>query len=101
MSGGRYQYYDISLKSEIEGDDFEDVEIQELVNDVLDLIHEYDWYMECDTSREDYLKAKNEFKHKWFGDPDRRLKKMFRTIQDSLDKCKAEIVEGYFEVTDD
>jgi len=101
MSGGRYSYLDISLKNEIEGDDFEDAEILDLVNDVLDLIHEYDWYQSCDTSLGDYLEAKKNFKKKWFGTPDRRLKTMFSMIMDSLDECKNNITDAFGEVTNE
>ena len=101
MSGGHFDYYDLSLKNEIEGEDFEDVEIQELVNDVLDLIHEYDWYKSCDTSQEYYLEHKRKFKAKWFGNPDKRLKTMFQSVVDSIDECKKKLEEAYSEVTND
>lgn len=41
---------------------FEDREISELVWDVFDLIHSYDWYASGDTCKETYLKGKAEFK---------------------------------------
>ena len=72
MSGGRFDYKDSELKSEIYGwtdepeNVFEDMEISELVWDVLDLIHDFDWYASGDTCKETYLKAKAEFKKKWF-----------------------------------
>lgn len=75
MSGGHFNYIDSNLKMEIFGwaDDprkipnvFEDREISELVWDVLNLIHDYDWYVCADTCKETYLKAKTEFKKKWF-----------------------------------
>ncbi len=71
MSGGHFNYKDSDLKNEIfdwedkASNQFEDPEISELVFDVLDLIHEYDWYVSGDTGRETYLKAKNAFKKKW------------------------------------
>ena len=49
MSGGHFEYLDSRLKEEIFGwtdkpeNVFEDREISELVFDVLDLIHEFDW----------------------------------------------------------
>lgn len=48
MSGGHFNYKDSELKNEIFDweekvtNQFEDLEISELVFDVLDLIHEYD-----------------------------------------------------------
>ena len=49
MSGGRFNYMDSTIKNEIFGwtnkpiNVFEDREISELVWDVFDLIHSYDW----------------------------------------------------------
>lgn len=71
MSGGHFNYKDSELKNEIFDweekvtNQFEDLEISELVFDVLSLIHDYDWYISGDTGREDYLKAKRDFKKKW------------------------------------
>lgn len=71
MSGGHFDYKDSSLKDEIFGysekvsNQFEDLEISQLVWDVLDLIHAYDWYASGDTGREDWLEAKKAFKAKW------------------------------------
>jgi hypothetical protein len=97
MSGGRFEYKDMSLKHEIFGwtdepsNVFEDIEISELVWDVLDLIHEYDWYASGDTGKEKYLKAKDEFKKKWFNDKrDIRLRKI---VDEALKRTKHELYE--------
>lgn len=72
MSGGRFEYLDSQLKHQIFGysdkpyNCFEDIEISELIWDVLNLIHEFDYYESGDSGRDDYIKAKNEFKEKWF-----------------------------------
>ena len=98
MSGGRFDYKDSSLKSEIYGwtDDpsnvFEDREISELVWDVLDLIHDFDWYASGDTGKEDYLKAKAEFKKKWFSNRGVRVR---RIVDDAIQQCKTELYETF------
>ncbi len=98
MSGGRFDYKDSSLKYEIFGwtdkpsNVFEDAEISELVWDVLDLIHDYDWYASGDTGKDTYLKAKTEFKAKWFGDRDVRIR---RIIDDAIKECKTELYETF------
>ena len=98
MSGGHFDYLDSRLKDEIFGWDdkpknvFEDREISELVFDVLDLIHEFDWYYSGDTRRETYLEAKAEFKKKWFSNRGVRIK---RTIDTALDEVRAELYETY------
>ena len=98
MSGGHFEYLDSRLKDEIFGYEnkvknvFEDREISELVFDVLDLLHEFDWYYSGDTGKETYLGAKAEFKKKWFGNRGIRIK---RTIDKALDEVRAELYETY------
>jgi hypothetical protein len=98
MSGGHFEYLDSRLKDEIFGYEdkvknvFEDREISELVFDVLDLIHEFDWYYSGDTDKETYLKAKTEFKKKWLSSRGVRIK---RTIDTALDEVRAELYETY------
>lgn len=75
MSGGHFYYADSQAKSEIFGwtdkptNVFEDREISELIFDVFDLIHDYDWYVSGDTDENDWLKAKRAFKAKWLRIP--------------------------------
>jgi hypothetical protein len=98
MSGGHFEYLDSRLKDEIFGYEdkvknvFEDREVSELVFDVLDLIHEFDWYYSGDTGKETYLKAKAEFKKKWLSSRGVRIK---RTIDTALDEVRAELYETY------
>ena len=98
MSGGHFEYLDSRLKDEIFGYEdklknvFEDREISELVFDVLDLIHEFDWYYSGDTDKETYLQAKAEFKKKWLSNRGVRIK---RTIDTAIDEVRAELYETY------
>ena len=98
MSGGRFPYLDSSLKSEIFGrtdkprNVFEDREISELVWDVLNLIHEFDWYVSGDTGKESYLACKAEFKKKWL---DNRGIRVRRIVDEAIQECKAELYETY------
>lgn len=103
MSGGRFNYADSNLKSEMFGwvdepyNVMEDEEISELVWDLLNLIHEFDYYESGDTLREDYIKAKQEFKKKWFGNRKIRLEKI---VDRKIEKMKSEIVEMIGEVNE-
>lgn len=98
MSGGHFEYLDGRLKDEIFGYEdkvknvFEDREISELVFDVLDLIHDFDWYYSGDTGKETYLKAKAKFKKKWLSSRGVRIK---HTIDKALDEVRAELYETY------
>ena len=98
MSGGRFDYVDSRLKGEIYGwadkpsNVFEDREISELVWDMLDLIHEYDWYASGDTCKETYLKAKSDFKKKWLNN---RGVRVHRIVDDAIEQCKNELYETF------
>lgn len=98
MSGGHFCCADSRLKSELFGfvdspiDVFDDMEISGLVWDLLELIHVYDWYLSVDTGREDYLKAKAEFKEEWLGDRSERMK---RIVDDAIQQTKNELYETF------
>ena len=98
MSGGNFNYVDATLRDEIYGwsetwhNVFEDREISELVWDILDLIHDYDWYVSGDTRRETYLKAKADFKNKWLNNRDVVVK---RVVDTAIEEGKAELYETY------
>lgn len=98
MSGGRFNYADSTLKGEIfdwadtPSNVFEDREISELVWDVLDLIHEYDWYASGDNCRETYLEKKGAFKKKWFSNRGLRVR---RIIDEAIDSIRQELYETY------
>lgn len=99
MSGGHFEYLDSRLKDEIFGwtnkptNVLEDRELSELVWDVLDLLHEFDWYYSGDTSKEKYLEAKAKFKKKWLGG--NRGVRIKRTIDAAIDEAKTELYETY------
>jgi len=90
MSGGRFNYMDLTICTEIfdeyadydlEGlkdlkdarkrvrrdNRFDDVEISELIFDVFCLIHSYNWYACGYTGEDTYRKDVEYFKRKWFG----------------------------------
>ena len=97
MSGGRFEYADMTAKNMIFNYDkctnvFEDREISELVWDVFDLIHDFDWYKSGDTDKSDYLKAKRAFKKKWFENRGVRAR---RIIDEAVAELKRELYETY------
>ncbi len=121
MSGGRFDYIDQRLTTEMFGwycdsqygmgdseykstikrvkrqNTFEDKVISELVYDVMCLIHSYDWYASDDTSEETYLADVKFFKNKWLKKLDKsRIKEIIdgelEVVREDL--YKALIVEG-------
>ena len=103
MSGGRFNYADERAMNEIFGyfvsdeeplqNIFEDKEITELVYDVFNLIHDYDWYASGDTSKEKYIKSKQKFKKKWFKDKNEERAK--RIIDESIGNLRKEMYETF------
>ena len=98
MSGGYFEYRDSHLKNEIFGwsdtprNVFEDREISELVWDVLELIHDYDWYKSGDTCKDTYLKNKAAFKKKWFSNRGVRVR---HTVDTAIQELRNELYETY------
>lgn len=98
MSGGHFEYKDSSLKYEMFGwtdkpcNALEDRELSELTWDLLDLIHDYDWYKSGDTCKETYLKAKAKFKNKWLSN---RGVKVRRIVDEAVTELKSELYETF------
>ena len=96
MSGGRFNYANCNLKSEMFGwvdepyNVMEDDEISELVWDVLELIRVFNYYSCSDTGRDTYIKRKNAFKKKWFGNRDERLEKI---VDKKIEQLREEVKE--------
>lgn len=96
MSGGKFGYYNKYLKDEMFAYDdrpnnvMEDDEISELVWDVLELIRVFDYYSCSDTGRDTYIKRKNEFKKKWFGNRSERLEQI---VDKKIERLREEVKE--------
>lgn len=105
MSGGHFNYVDSNLKNEIfdwedkPTNQFEDLEISELVFDVLTLIHDYDWYISGDTGREDWLEAKKVFKRKWLRK--NNLDTLEKLIEAKIESTRTELKEMLGDLRDE
>lgn len=87
MSGGSCNYVYYKIKEELVGR-MEDMELNDLMEDVAELAHDLEWYLSCDTSKDDYIGAVNNFKEKWFNtDRNKRLKSYIdKEISDTRDR---------------
>ena len=94
MSGGTFNYHNDRLKDEIfpyscntslkarSINPLEDRVISELVYDILELIHVYDYYAAADTGEDTYRAAVKDFKDKWLSKKfDKKYCKDFVTQQ--------------------
>ena len=64
MSGGSLNYFYSDLEDH--ANDFDDVELYELVKDLAVLFHDREWYLSCDTCEGSWEESRKKFKDKWF-----------------------------------
>ena len=64
FSGGSYEYafYRLDIYHNAVYDD----ELDLMIRDLQDVLHDLEWWKSGDSSEEDYRKSLNKFKEKWF-----------------------------------
>ena len=65
MSGGSYNYIYSRLLEECENRMY-DAEMNDLINDLCEVLHDLEWWQSCDSSEEKYRATVEKFKAKWF-----------------------------------
>jgi len=74
MSGGSYNYIYSRLRQECAGYMHDD-EMDDLIEDLCEVLHDLEWWQSDDISEKEYRKTLKEFKKKWFKtDRNERLK---------------------------
>lgn len=74
MSGGSYEYIYARVEDLCKGQMF-DAELNELIGDLCDVLHDVEWWQSGDMSEEEYRYTVKKFKAKWLhGDREVRLK---------------------------
>ena len=74
MSGGSYNYIYSRLLCEC-ADSMYDAEMNEMIKDLAEVLHDLEWWQSSDISEKEYRKTLVEFKAKWFtGSKEERLK---------------------------
>ena len=97
MSGGSYNYIYQKLLDECDGRMYDD-EMNDLIVDLTEVLHDLEWWKSCDMLEEDYRKTLSEFKKKWFrGDKETRLKGY---IDKQIVVVKAELYKMIGEIMD-
>ena len=66
MSGGSYNYICYKLSEEC-SDQMYDDEMNDLIKDLVEVLHDLEWWQDGDTDEERYRKTLSEFKTKWLG----------------------------------
>lgn len=74
MSGGSYNYIYSRLEDECANQMY-DAEMNDLIKDLCEVLHDLEWWQSGDTSEEWYRETLAKFKKKWFhGNRKERLK---------------------------
>lgn len=74
MSGGSYNYIYCKLSEECENRMY-DAEMDDMIKDLCEVLHDLEWWKSCDSSEEKYRATLAKFKAKWFkGNRQERLK---------------------------
>ena len=90
MSGGSYCYISSRLDDECVGRMY-DIELNDLVKDLCDVLHDLEWWQSGDIGEKDYRDTVRKFKEKWFNENrDERLKNY---IDSRIDEVKSELYE--------
>ena len=67
MSGGSYGYIYSRLEEECVGRMY-DVEMDDMINDLCEVLHDLEWWQSGDSSEDKYKATLTKFKAKWFKD---------------------------------
>ena len=88
MSGGSYNYICYTLSNECLGAMY-DEEMDDLIKDLCDVLHDLEWWHSGDSGEEDYRETVKKFKEKWFKQD--RKDRLKTYIDNKLEKTKKEM----------
>lgn len=91
MSGGSFDYLFYQVEDTYSGE-MRDKEMNELIDDLIKVLHDLEWWQSSDISEEDYRETVTKFKTKWFSGYDKdtngrieRFKnQLLKSIEDQL-----------------
>ena len=66
MSGGHFDYLFYRVEDTYIGN-MNDIELNEMMKDLIKVLHDLEWYESGDIGEEDYIKTVKWFKGRWFG----------------------------------
>lgn len=87
MSGGSYNYMYCRIEDEYVGRMY-DSQLNAMMNDLCELLHDLEWWQSCDSSEERYRDTVRKFKKKWFKqtkiDVQKQIESKFEETKDEL-----------------
>lgn len=91
MSGGSYNYMYSRINDEYIGR-MHDSQLDAMMKDLVDLLHDLEWWMSCDYSEDTYRKSVTEFKKKWFKQTKIDVQNQ---IESEFEKTKNELLKEF------
>lgn len=88
MSGGSYEYTCWRVEEEYVGA-MHDFELDEMMKDLVKVLHDVEWWQSADIGEESYRKTVAEFKKKWF--KTNRQEIIERIINEKCEKLKSDL----------
>jgi hypothetical protein len=89
MSGGSYNYGYSTVEYTYVGE-MKDTELNEMMKDLVQVLHDLEWYVDCDISEETYRETVTKFKSKWFK---RRKCDIEALVNEEFEKKKQELLK--------
>jgi hypothetical protein len=87
MSGGSFNYIYGYMKDELCGYMEDDI-MNEIIKDIVEIVHDLEWWKSSDIAEEDYRKTVKKFKEKWLRPSSEREEAMKQIIKKSLEKME-------------
>lgn len=88
MSGGSYDYTYSRIEDYYVGH-MKDIELNDLMKDIVELVHDLEWADSGDISDEDYFETVIKFKNKWFKQSREERLKIY--IDETMNKTRKEL----------
>ncbi len=83
FSGGSYDYKYLTIDDYYSGCMYDD-ELNEMIDDLVKVLHDLEWWKSCDICEEDYRKTLNDFKNKWFKNKETTSKIKLNLVKEKL-----------------
>ena len=91
MSGGSYNYMYCRIEDEYVGRMF-DSQLDNMMKDLVEVLHDLEWWQSCDSSEERYRDTVRKFKKKWFRQTKIDVQKQ---IESKLEQTKDELLKEF------
>ena len=91
MSGGSYNYMYSRIEYEYAGK-MHDSQLNAMMKDLVDVLHDLEWWQSCDSSEERYRETVRKFKKKWFKQTKIDVQKQ---IESEFERTKNELMKEF------